>query len=523
MSIHTPQGLTRGTWQICKIDFAARVCLISHLTDTIDSYLHSATPAPRRLHRRSDSATAAAYQIEASDLEQCPKFSQFKHLDSPTQEIRLIRMGDDIKIETHPILTAPKYHAISYYWGPPKPTQHISVQGESVEIRETVTNLFDVLRERYGDEAYFWIDILCIDQRNLEERNSQVSMMTEIFSHAFEVISWLGKSTAQSRKAFQVIEKRLCCPEEPSLQRWTECPDDPHSYDFVEANNWPTTNQLKDDSELLWSFVEIVVWPLLADVLGRRYWQRLWVVPEMIVGASCVLLCGFDASSLDDFVTVLDGWIFATQIPAELPTMRISADLDLTHSTVSSVNFRNLYAVWLPIQMIRNDFRDSFKENSIRLRDLFHGLASKECSNVRDKVFAMRSLSKATASIKVDYSMSIEEVIMSVVETGALISTDNPGMGFNALSSLIVGIGIDIETLNEGLEQLPQSVIHFKCRWIGTIVSATIHSDDPKSDVAELRKRRLYLRVVSRDRKGQRAEFFCCWTVAEVKHFIKKS
>ena len=51
----------------------------------------------------------------------------------------------------------------------------------------------DVLPFRAEDpDAYIWIDALCIDQSDLQERASQVELMCWIYSSASYVIAWLG-------------------------------------------------------------------------------------------------------------------------------------------------------------------------------------------------------------------------------------------------------------------------------------------------------------------------------------------
>src|SRR6202012_1162820 len=64
---------------------------------------------------------------------------------------------------------------------------------------QVTTNLLAVLRRirrRYWDFRshgdYVWIDALCINQADTEEKNSQVSMMREIYRQADLLCIWLG-------------------------------------------------------------------------------------------------------------------------------------------------------------------------------------------------------------------------------------------------------------------------------------------------------------------------------------------
>lgn len=44
-------------------------------------------------------------------------------------------------------------------------------------------------------ELIFWIDALCINQRNVCERGHQISLMRDIYMVAEDVLSWLGLAT----------------------------------------------------------------------------------------------------------------------------------------------------------------------------------------------------------------------------------------------------------------------------------------------------------------------------------------
>ena len=59
------------------------------------------------------------------------------------------------------------------------------------------TNLEAALRYlSYSDvERVLWIDAICIDQSNVEERNHQVPLMKTIYSNADAVQVWLGEPT----------------------------------------------------------------------------------------------------------------------------------------------------------------------------------------------------------------------------------------------------------------------------------------------------------------------------------------
>jgi hypothetical protein len=441
-------------------------------------------------------------QIDPVDIDQCPKFSQFTPLDTDKREVRLIRLGDDVKIETHPLLKAPPYHAISYCWGPPKPSRNISVQGEHVGIRQTVADLFTVLLEQHEPEARFWIDILSIDQRNLSERNSQVSMMSEIFSRAVEVISWLGQSTPQSRTVVRLVKKTLLCPENAPRRLLS---DEKQMYNFDAADTeWPSTKQLEDDHDLYRYFAEIVVWPALADFMRRPYWNRLWVMQEIIVAENCTLLCGNDHMSLEDFASVSAVWIRKGQ-------QFKKGKAEGTFDAIRGSSYQDVVDTWQPIYKISASYRDQYRKGTILLMEVVDSFVKKECTNVRDKVFALRSLSKEAATIDVDYSKTVLEVFLSLVQSGLLMS--DGGRGFQSLPGLIRYMGIDHDTLNEQLSELPRSTIHLKGKLLGTIVRAAELESDPDTSRSGIG----YLRVQD---QNQWKEHYQSWGAQAARGFL---
>ena len=103
-------------------------------------------------------------------------------------------------IDTFEADEAPSYVALSYTWGNPIPLHTIRLNGKHFSIRE---NLFDFLNAFGASEPgqqshHLWIDQLCIDQSNNNERGHQVQMMGDIYRNAQFVISWLDRSCLEA-------------------------------------------------------------------------------------------------------------------------------------------------------------------------------------------------------------------------------------------------------------------------------------------------------------------------------------
>lgn len=97
--------------------------------------------------------------------------------------------GSTINLEmrvVHPDSDQNDYLGLSYTWGEPKPTAPIHINGAVVDIRQ---NLFEFLLEmqRQREDRWFWIDALCINQGDLDEKTAQVRMMGDVYKRVRDV------------------------------------------------------------------------------------------------------------------------------------------------------------------------------------------------------------------------------------------------------------------------------------------------------------------------------------------------
>ena len=96
------------------------------------------------------------------------------------------------------------YEALSYAWGNPKETLPIRVGRAEFPVTVNLHAALSNLRDR-SFERIIWVDAVCIDQSNLEEREQQVQLMAKIYSKAHRVIVWLGKEAADTEGALEDI------------------------------------------------------------------------------------------------------------------------------------------------------------------------------------------------------------------------------------------------------------------------------------------------------------------------------
>ncbi|KUJ16452.1 uncharacterized protein LY89DRAFT_586491, partial [Mollisia scopiformis] len=98
------------------------------------------------------------------------------------------------------------YTALSYTWGDWVDRREIFIDGHPLLI---TANLHEALKRfrKSQDSIKLWVDAICINQKDLPERDSQVRLMREIFCQAEQTWLWLGIEADASEKALNLIER----------------------------------------------------------------------------------------------------------------------------------------------------------------------------------------------------------------------------------------------------------------------------------------------------------------------------
>ena len=102
---------------------------------------------------------------------------------------------------------ATDYEPVSYAWGDPTRTERIICSDHELRITSSVHSALMRLKFLNAQRSP-WVDQICIDQQNLDERSRQVKFMSRIYENAAHVLVWLGRDEEHiAEKAFQFIQK----------------------------------------------------------------------------------------------------------------------------------------------------------------------------------------------------------------------------------------------------------------------------------------------------------------------------
>jgi hypothetical protein len=144
----------------------------------------------------------------------------YETLNPAVHEIRLLTLqpgawNDKVccELTTRSLDSQPNYEALSYVWGDATLRGEVKVCGAWVSV---TVNLESALRRFRLSQAprSLWVDGLSINQRNLDERSSQVALMGRIYTQCQKVLIWLGDEGDMPLDAHMLPDMHIAHPAE---------------------------------------------------------------------------------------------------------------------------------------------------------------------------------------------------------------------------------------------------------------------------------------------------------------------
>jgi hypothetical protein len=207
----------------------------------------------------------------------------YSPLEQTDRSVRLLRLQpgrteDLIRCDLQTVSlddkSRPDYGALSYVWGSIEPGETIMFNG--VPGKKISANLAAALRQlRKEDEAtLLWVDQLCINQEDLDERGQQVQLMSAIYSGASYTPIWLGEAREDTVAGLQILK---LASEQYFQTAWSA----------VEYDETGTTKAMVGTKGLLVSFDshrnaqmgfpprDDVKWEAFLDIITRSWFKRV--------------------------------------------------------------------------------------------------------------------------------------------------------------------------------------------------------------------------------------------------------
>jgi hypothetical protein len=141
----------------------------------------------------------------------------------------------ELVITRHNLEDEPDFAAVSYVWGNAPASVSIPCNGSSILITPNVYEMLERFR-LFGLPV--WIDAICINQEDVEEKRTQIPLMQKIYRNASNVYVWMGSSNPAVRDFMldfgRVMElSRTWTPQLPTGNpdwRGEDWPDNEHQF-----------------------------------------------------------------------------------------------------------------------------------------------------------------------------------------------------------------------------------------------------------------------------------------------------
>jgi hypothetical protein len=256
------------------------------------------------------------------------------------------------------------YRPISYVWGDPSATKIILVDDTPFKVRINLWNYLAQARSEeytgvlWAEPLWIWVDAICINQDDLDERSKQVAIMGQIYSKAYGVCAWLGVGTEKSSE---------------TMQELTEIDWEAH---YEKAKSGQGFNLADEQLESICEWLELA------------YWSRVWIIQEYALSNRAVIQCGPKIISA------------------------VTLDLMIDAVILDPVRSRLFGTAGFKVLRARRHFIRGSSLNFVVV--LLLSLDSK-CTDLHDHIYALISLdSKASEAIVPDYSKSLLELFVEV-------------------------------------------------------------------------------------------------------------
>lgn len=288
-------------------------------------------------------------------------------------------------------------------------TEFIVVNKMRIMITAHLGAALRCLRDR-GNSKYFWIDALCIDQTDWEDRSSQVQMMGHIYSTCQQVIAWLGPGHA-GEQTLEILNELGA--EEFDLDdfiSWLENSELPEEQPFNKSKS--PGNAVVDDSSLehtkylrMRKYLQNSNFKNSVDTLvNLEWWHRLWVYQESILPTSLILHQGLHSIAFENLWKAIRLLLYLSDL--NLPTFaQVPQSIDKGRGT---------YSLLAGIRQERNRRHiPGYPGIANEWLANLESLATRSASDPRDVIYAALGLTTGPPKITPDYSKSVMDVYTS--------------------------------------------------------------------------------------------------------------
>ena len=324
------------------------------------------------------------------------------------RDIRLLQLGKNaslstlhLRMDAYHLSQAPPYEAISYVWD-----SHDSTEMETIFLNDQTLkvpmNVYNILyqRSKISNTRRIWIDMICINQKDLIEKTYQVRMMTTIYQKAIEVVVYLGESpNAWLAKSF--LEDIMKAKANKTTETFNI-----YVLSFMFRSRYDQYLRARIDA-----FIEL---------LRNKWFGRVWIIQEVAFARSIkVVYGGVDIS-----------WTSLVNLSSVLLLTMLNASLMLSQVQDQPPYIGDQFMTGAQYLCSIDLQRSSLVRNgSTPLLETLALLNHREATKSIDKIFALLGMTDNAEELRdmIDYRRSVSEILVDLSihfrQSGQLLQT----------------------------------------------------------------------------------------------------
>ena len=178
--------------------------------------------------------------------------------------------------------SGPSFEALSYAWGDDKVYQRLFCNTLTMQITQSLFDALTYLRHPETTRT-LWVDAVCIDQNNNDEKIEQLPRMKDIYQHASRVVIWLGLADESTGRALELIRLAANCLRQESGQSLPQIYPSPLEEPFSHERNRQ------------WGFSPIADldgWLPVESLFARSWFSRCWTFQESALATNATIQIG---------------------------------------------------------------------------------------------------------------------------------------------------------------------------------------------------------------------------------------
>ena len=258
------------------------------------------------------------------------------------------------------------YNATSYCVGPTEKPHEIKLwKADGYYSLPITSSAFAMLRRFRSDtdRRRLWVDAICIDQTNDEEKADQIMLMQKIYTYTERVLIYLGEPDETTPLAIELMTR--------IYQAVSNTPADLKlpPLEWKRYHNMPPVTDPES-------------WEPLKDFFCRPWFSRKWTIQECVLPAKATFYCGTWEAEWE-YMNVIKGGIHDNMLPV------------MDHTTYSKVNLKTQLQQGIFQFLFVATTRQSFQAGRrFQLMDVCYHFQSARATDARDHLFALLGLAK---------------------------------------------------------------------------------------------------------------------------------